>query len=129
MGDAAGLVDPFTGEGIRHAIKSGYLAATAIRNTQVYHFQNWIDRQIGESQTIALSVEKFFYAQQIISYEFGVRNPPTTKAFMDLLSDRIGYGQVVLRVFGSIPYSFFIMGVQMLSNHSSDKRAENTTIA
>jgi len=30
VGDAAGLVDPFSGEGIRYAIKSGKLAAQAI---------------------------------------------------------------------------------------------------
>jgi flavin-dependent dehydrogenase len=34
-GDAAGLVDPVTAEGISHAIRSGQLAATALANCQL----------------------------------------------------------------------------------------------
>lgn len=32
-----------------------------------------------------------------------MRNPFATRAFLDLLSDRAGYPEVILRLFGSLP--------------------------
>jgi geranylgeranyl reductase family protein len=52
VGDAAGLVDPVTAEGISHAIRSGQLAATALADCQLdvsragKHYQSLLDTEI-----------------------------------------------------------------------------------
>lgn len=120
VGDAAGLVDPFSGEGIRLAIKSGNLAATSILANQVEEYQHSIDKQIGSSQILGLALGQLFYSFPRICFNLGVRNPLATKAVVDLLSDQIGYSQVIMRLFGTLPYSLLKRGIQALSNHSKE---------
>ena len=129
IGDAAGLVDPFSGEGIRLAIKSGNLAATSILTNQIERYPHWADKQIGSSQTLALALGQLFYSFPRACFNLGVRNPLATKAVMALLSDQIGYGQVIMRLFGTLPYSLLMRGIQSLFKHSDDRRYERNTVA
>jgi flavin-dependent dehydrogenase len=62
VGDAAGLVDPFTGEGIRFAIQSGRLAAEAILSGHPGHYAASIDRQIGRNHRLGLILMYLFYS-------------------------------------------------------------------
>jgi flavin-dependent dehydrogenase len=103
------------GEGIRFAIKSGRQAAEAILagNPEAYPGQVW--RSIGRNHTIALGVGWLFYHFPRTCFELGVRNPFTTQAFAGLLSDRIGYPEVMLRLFGSLPV---FLASQIVSNLS-----------
>lgn len=121
IGDAAGLVYPFSGEGIRLAIKSGNLAATSILTNQIERYSHWVDKQISSSQTLALALSQLFYSFPRACFTLGVQNPQATKAFMDLLSDQIGYGQVVMRMLGTLPNFLLTRRIQSLSNHSKDQ--------
>lgn len=103
VGDAAGLVDPFSGEGIRFAIKSGRLAAEAILSGHVERYPALVNRQIGLNHKIAVGVALFYYHFPDLCFAFGVRNPFATFAFLDLLSDHASYVEVLLRLFGSLP--------------------------
>jgi flavin-dependent dehydrogenase len=47
VGDAAGLVDPLLGEGIYNAVRSGQIAAAAIRN-MIRHGRNTYRRRLRE---------------------------------------------------------------------------------
>ena len=47
-GDAAGLVDPFIGEGIRHAVDSGRLAAEAALADDLPSYTERVHREIGD---------------------------------------------------------------------------------
>ncbi|HEX9616025.1 MAG TPA: geranylgeranyl reductase family protein [Anaerolineales bacterium] len=102
-GDAAGLVDPFNGEGIRFAVKSGRLAAESILSGRLERYPATIHRQIGRNHSVAAGLALFFYQFPRACYLFGMRNPFTTQAFLDLLSDRAGYPEVLLRMFGTLP--------------------------
>jgi hypothetical protein len=44
-----------------------------------------------------------------------VRNPFATRAFLDLLSDRAGYPEVILRLFGSLPVFLLTEGLAALA--------------
>jgi hypothetical protein len=44
-----------------------------------------------------------FYSLPHPCFELGVRNPFVTRALVDMFSDRIGYGSVLLQVFGTLP--------------------------
>lgn len=129
VGDAAGLTDPFSGEGIRIAIKSGRYAAHSIVSNQIEQYQGLVDRHIGSSQILGLGLGQIFYTLPRLCFDLGVRNPLATRVVMDLLSDRIGYAQVILRLFGTLPYSLMVRGTQALFRHSGGQnRPQHKTI-
>ncbi len=103
VGDAAGLVDPFTGEGIRFAVKSGRIAAEAILSGEIHRYASRIHREIGLNHTVGEGLGLLFYQFPRLCYALGVRNPFATRAFVDLLADRASYPEVILRLFGTLP--------------------------
>ncbi|HLE52904.1 MAG TPA: geranylgeranyl reductase family protein [Anaerolineales bacterium] len=115
VGDAAGLVDPFSGEGIRFAVKSGRLAAETILAGHPERYPGLIHRQIGLNHTLAVGLGLLFYHLPGLCYVLGVRNPFATYAFVDLLSDQAGYAEVILRLFGSLPVFLLTESVAALA--------------
>lgn len=103
VGDAAGLVDPLTGEGIRFALKSGRLAAQALAAGKPEQYPASVFRQIGFSHLFGAGLSAVFYGLPRICFDLGVRNPYATRAFVDLLAGRAQYPQVILRLFASLP--------------------------
>lgn len=103
VGDAAGLVDPFTGEGIRFAIKSGRLAAEAILSGHPERYSTLVDRKIGRNHRLGIVLTSLFYNLPEICFELGVRNPFVTRSLAEMLADRIGYGRLLLQIFGTLP--------------------------
>ncbi|HEX7975581.1 MAG TPA: geranylgeranyl reductase family protein [Anaerolineales bacterium] len=115
VGDAAGLVDPFSGEGIRFAIKSGRLAAEAILSGQVKRYPNNVFREIGLNHFFAYGLAQIFYRHPRACFALGVRNPFATQAFVELLGDKVRYPEVIVRLFGSLPIFFAAEGVAALA--------------
>ncbi len=103
VGDAAGLADPFTGEGIRLAIKSGRLAAESIIADQPERYPSAIHREIGLCHTFGLGVAWLFYTFPRLCFALGAPNPFITYAFVDMLTDRADYPQVILQTIASLP--------------------------
>jgi flavin-dependent dehydrogenase len=114
VGDAAGLADPLSGEGIRYAIKSGRLASQAILSGHPERYSNLVRRQIGWNHTFALGAALFFYHLQWLCLALGAPNPFTTHAIMDLLSDRTSTINVVLRGVFTFPLFIATEGVALL---------------
>lgn len=103
VGDAAGLVDPLTGEGIRFAIQSGRLAAEAIIQETSQQYARQVQRQIGRSHLAGLVLAQLFYRFPNGCFRLGVQNPLATLAFVDLLSGQATYPQLIARLFGTLP--------------------------
>ena len=103
VGDAAGLVDPLSGEGIRYAVKSGRLAAQAILSGRIEDYPDRVYREIGSSHRFGVWLAIFFYQLPRLCFWLGVRNPLSTRAFVDLLSDRANYPEVILRIIVTLP--------------------------
>ncbi len=103
VGDAAGLVDPVTGEGIRYAIKSGRMAAEAILEGNLEKYSDRVDHSIGRSHRAANAFFSIFYKHQKIGFDFGLRNPALSNGAAEMLADRIGYGRLLFRIARSIP--------------------------
>ena len=103
VGDAAGLVDPFSGEGIRYAIKSGHLAARAILSGHPESYPGLVFREIGINHTLAIFVSLFFYHLQALCLVLGAPNPFTTQAIIHLLSDRLSTAEVMLYALLTLP--------------------------
>ncbi len=103
VGDAAGLVDPFTGEGIRMAVKSAQLAAEAIVAGDLAQYQRSVHREIGRSHLFGRVMASAFFYFPRTSFALIARNPVATQAMVDLISDRADYPQVIIRLILSLP--------------------------
>jgi geranylgeranyl reductase family protein len=108
VGDAAGFVDPLSGEGIRYAIKSSRLASQAILLNKPEEYPKMAFRQIGLNHTIALITARIFYRLQYICLRLGAPNPFTTHAMLDLLSDQANTVDVMLRSIATLPLFLLI---------------------
>ncbi len=102
-GDAAGVVDPLTGEGIRFALKSGRLAAEALAVGEPQRYPARLFANIGFSHCFGVPLSAVFYLIPQLCFALGVSNPFATQAFVDLLSDKARYPQVIFRLFATLP--------------------------
>jgi hypothetical protein len=69
-----------------------------------------IDRHIGRSHHLGLTLSLLCYPHPRGAFALGVRNPFATRAFVDQLTNRAGYTQVIARLCGTLPL-FGLMGV------------------
>jgi geranylgeranyl reductase family protein len=103
VGDAAGLADPLSGEGIRYAIKSGRLASQAIISGHCEQYEALVYHQIIQNHRLALVTAQIFYRMQKLCIRLGAPNPFTTQAIIELLSDHAGTSEVMLRSIATLP--------------------------
>jgi geranylgeranyl reductase family protein len=90
-GDAAGLMDPLMGEGVRHAVDSGWMAAQAILTDDLPGYTRRIHREIGADFLWGLRWARAFYEHPWGCFELGVRNPRFVKEFVRLLAGQTTY--------------------------------------
>lgn len=102
-GDAAGLVDPFTGEGIRFALHSGRMAAEAILAADPTLYAARLRRTIQRNHKHALLWTDLFYRAPRFFFEVGLRNPYLSRGLMSMLENRIGYGRLFLHIISTFP--------------------------
>ena len=98
VGDAAGLVDPFYGEGIRYAMTSARLAAEAIAGDDLTRYEARIWADIGHNLATAGLLANTYYRLPWLCYQLGVRNPAVIRQFVDPLSERFSYQGVARRI-------------------------------
>jgi geranylgeranyl reductase family protein len=91
VGDAAGLLDPLIGEGIRYAIISARLAAEAIAAGDLEGYEEAVWREIGHSLATAGMVANTYYRLPRLSYQIGLRNPATARHILDILTEKASY--------------------------------------
>ena len=113
VGDAAGLGDPFTGEGIRFAIKSGRLAAQAILSNVPESYTARVNQSIGSTLRMGNMMRQVFYGYQSTWFELALRNPAVSQALVDMFADRIGYGRLLLTIATTFPRSMFTKKVAL----------------
>ena len=104
VGDAAGLVDPVTGEGLYYAIRSGDLAAAALLNDAddlqrkpwAYHAS--VQQEFVEDLTFGAGLAQRFFLEQVLSASVPARmiecmriSPRLMEIVQDLFSGTQGY--------------------------------------
>lgn len=89
VGDAAGLVDPLSGEGIRHAILSAKLAAQSILQGRVAAYPRAVERYARARLRPILVLTRLFYEHPWACYRFGVRNRRATELFAGWLNGQL----------------------------------------
>jgi len=101
VGDAAGLMDPLSGEGIRYAVKSARLAAEAIIQGELGKYTEWVQREIGANLSRARWVATLFYGLPHLCFRLAARDPRVTRLFSEILNDRATYFDLSRRI---VPY-------------------------
>ncbi len=71
VGDAAGLTDPITGEGIRYALKSAEILAENVEKTEQYAAKTW--QAIGRDLARASRMYRQFYGGRFMAGDFKKR--------------------------------------------------------
>ncbi len=91
VGDAAGLVDPLIGEGIRYAIASARLASEAIIADDLSGYEAAVWQEIGHSLATAGLTANLYYRWPKLCVNLGLRNPETIRHFVDIFAGRSSY--------------------------------------
>jgi geranylgeranyl reductase family protein len=107
VGDAAGLMDPLSGEGIRYAIKSARLAVEAIIRGELDKYTARVQREIGANLSRARWVAALFYGLPQLCFRLAARDPKVTRLFGEMLSDRATYYDLSRRI---VPYLIKSLG-------------------
>jgi geranylgeranyl reductase family protein len=101
IGDAAGLVDPLSGEGIYNALRSSYLAAAAIKNfvenkaPDLKEYEAAIDREIMPELKISRTIQKMNSITPRIFSQLLSENDRCWRAFCRLLRGEKNYRGMV----------------------------------
>ena len=98
IGDAAGLVDAFLGEGIRYAILSARIAAETIASGSVSTYSARVKREISDGLRPARFAAQFFYRYTDFSFWCAANNAALTRLFLRLVAGTITYRDLVARL-------------------------------
>ena len=104
LGDAAGLMDPLSGEGIRHALQSARLAAESILagEAAMRSYTARVHREIGRHLQAGLWLARLFYGATPLCFRIGARSPAVVNALFRMLNGEVSYGQLLARVPGHL---------------------------
>lgn len=108
-GDAAATADPFFGEGIYYAARSGLLAAEAIRQamangqTSLEHYEIAVNREITSDLWWARVFNFGFYRFPLVFYPAIRNSSHLQQLIIDVNSGRITWKQGVLELVRSLP--------------------------
>lgn len=98
VGDAAGLINPFFGDGILHALKSGQIAAQCILNGTTSRYTRAIAAEFRANFDAALRLARFFYQWPGFCYRHGVKRPGATHTATRLLCGEAMFQDIATRV-------------------------------
>ncbi len=102
-GEAAGLSDPFTAEGIRPALFSGMKAALAIDGAiggdsqALANYTATIQKEWGQDMVWAQKLANIFYRVPGIGYKVGVKRPSATDRLCKIMCGELKYADVANR--------------------------------
>ncbi len=91
VGDAAGLVDPLLGEGIRYAVYSAEIAAQAIVQNDLARYTRRVQREIGDGQLWAKLAASLLYGLPRLSWRWALCHPRIVQACINVLRERWDY--------------------------------------
>jgi geranylgeranyl reductase family protein len=101
-GDAAGLMDPLLGEGIRHAIDSGKLAAESVLMGDPRSYVRRVHREIGRDLLWGQIWARLFYNHPWGSFELAVRNPRFVNEFLRFFAGEVSYRRMAARALSNV---------------------------
>ncbi|MGH9405720.1 MAG: NAD(P)/FAD-dependent oxidoreductase [Terriglobia bacterium] len=130
-GDAAGLVDPLTGEGIYFAMRSADLVASAILTNRLDEYPSRVWREFARFHQIGARMSRRFYKTEFCGKpvtERMVEFCSRSSAFMNLLQDLFegtqGYGGLPKRVYRTLAKG----AIEMAAGAVKDRLSLDSTV-
>ena len=111
-GEAAGIVDPLIGEGIRPAIFTGMKAAEAITralagdSSALSNYSEVINREWGSDLAKANNVAGLFYKFPKIAYKVGVKRPTAGRTIGKILCGELRYSDIAEKISKTLKGAF-----------------------
>jgi geranylgeranyl reductase family protein len=99
-GEAAGIADPFTAEGIRPAIFSGVKAAEAIAQSldgdpnALMGYTQVLQEEWGQDMAWAQKLVGLFYRVPGLAYKVGVKRPRATESLLKIMCGEMRYADI-----------------------------------
>lgn len=111
VGEAAGILDPLLGEGIRPAIFTGLKAAEAIHQALIGdpdalpQYTRTIEREWGADMVLAQRIAGLFFQFPQICYKLAVKRPTAGQMMGRILCGELRYGDVTDRAIDTLKRS------------------------
>ena len=112
VGDAAGLVDPVTGEGIYFAMRSGELLADALIEGVAESYPARVWQDFGKKLALGARMARFFYRGEFLGahpstrlIEFSARSRAFKRLLEDLLDGTQSYPGLAVRMYRTLAAS------------------------
>jgi len=105
VGDAAGHVNPLTGEGIAYAMMGGRLAAEAISKNDLPSYEKKWRKEFGPDLYIGARLQNIFYNPTLmhIAIKLGIRSKTLQNFFKDLIEANITYNKLFKHAIVTFP--------------------------
>ncbi|MCA1980790.1 MAG: NAD(P)/FAD-dependent oxidoreductase [Calditerrivibrio sp.] len=112
VGDAAGFVEPFTGEGIAYAIRSGQIAANTIikafKNSDfseelLSNYEKICSAEIGSTMGYALFFSKMLHKFPNLLLNKIMSNQHCVDKYLEIISQKITYKDYIKWIFKKLP--------------------------
>jgi flavin-dependent dehydrogenase len=120
-GDAAGLVDPMTGEGIYYAMRSGDLLAGALLEGCPEIYPERVRNDFGRSLALAARLTRMFYHGEFLGggvtsrmIEFGTYSQKLLGVLQDLIAGTLSYAGLIARLPMGLAHALVGRGVTLL---------------
>jgi len=104
-GDAGGLVDPVTGEGIYYAMRSGELVAQSLLEGQPELYPARVQERFGKALALRARLARTFYYGEFLGgavptrmVEFGARSPRFLELIQDMLEGSQSYWKLAAKL-------------------------------
>ena len=121
VGDAAGLVDPITGEGIYYAMRSGDLLAEALLEGLPEIYPEQVRNEFGRALALGARLARTFYRGEFLGggvatrmIEFGTRSRKLLEVVQDLIEGSLSYPGLLARLHVGLGHALLDTGVGRL---------------
>ncbi len=108
-GDAAGFVDPFTGEGIYYALRSGQIAAQVIQEASITDvaktYQHRVKKDFGEDLKYALFFSKIMHSHPNIFLRLMACHEEILDRYMEIAASKRSYKEFISWLLPRLPFS------------------------
>jgi flavin-dependent dehydrogenase len=120
-GDAGGLVDPVTGEGIYYAIRSGELLAAALLEGLPELYPTRVQEEFGKALALGARLVRTFYYGEFLGVavptrmvEFGARSQRFLEVIQDMLEGSQSYLALAAKLYLGLATALWDMGIEPL---------------
>ena len=113
-GDAAGFVDPFTGEGIYYALASGRMAGEMVGDVPAAivarSYESRIEKELGRDLRYALISSRIMHSHPGIFLRTLAREEKVLERYLEVGAGRMSYRDFMLWLLPRLPLSLMRAG-------------------